>query len=140
LGSGHIGQLDRKTVAHIVRREAGSEIDSEANVKLPAGERKELTGVHDKIETKQIVITCAAPQATLHGAERVDYEEQRWFDSASCQLGTIGEPIAEQVFIAEPRRLSRQFAAASGSEKGGKEILPGAATEPTPGSSSIHTE
>ena len=49
-----------------MRRETGPEIDREANVKLPALERKELIGVHDKIEAKQIVITCAAPQAALH--------------------------------------------------------------------------
>ena len=95
LGPCDVCELDRKGVAHIVAREAGTEIHGEANVKLAARKREEIVGVDEDIDAEQIVIGNAAPQSTHQVSKWVDNEEHRRFDSVSNKLGTIAEPPAK---------------------------------------------
>jgi hypothetical protein len=54
-----------------------------------------------QIEAKQIVIAGAAPLPADHAPKWVDNEEQRRFDAVSSKIGTVAQPITQEVLLAE---------------------------------------
>jgi hypothetical protein len=70
-------------------------------VKLATSHPEELVGVHEDIEAEEVVIGNAAPQPTHHVDKWVDNEEQRWSNSMNGKIGTIAEPVAEEIFFSE---------------------------------------